>query len=291
MGGLWVDYVKNAEQGLKAGDPGNQRTNIPNLYAIGECDYQYHGANRLGANSLLSCIFSGLFLAPCLQTLLNSSAGAAAELDASLFSSAVKDHEARHQTLLSRTGGENPYLVHQELGDVMTRAATVVRRNAQLEEAYGKVCELEERALQCSLADTGSWTNQNVVFTKALIDMFPLAKSIVKGALQRDECRGAHFKPDFAMPSLEATDDAGRLAEANQWCDRFEANTAKWLKSTVVTYTNNEPVINYEDVDTESDPARPRLYGLVGAEVIEKVWRERAAAKREQKAKAAATAS
>ena len=63
---------------------------------------------------------------------------------------------------------------------------------------------------QCSLSDTGNWTNQNVVFTKALRDMFPLAKTILKGALQRDECRGAHFKPDFAMPGLEATDPAER---------------------------------------------------------------------------------
>ncbi len=63
----------------------------------------------------------------------------------------------------------------------------------------------------CSLSDSGNWTNQNVVFTKALLDMFPLAKAIVQGRWPRDECRGAHFKPDFAMPSLTA-DDAGRTA-------------------------------------------------------------------------------
>lgn len=283
MGGLWVDYEKNSDEGLQPGAIRNQRTNIPNLYALGECDYQYHGANRLGANSLLSCIFSGLFLAPCLETLLTSSKGSAAELDPKLFSTAVATHQSRHNELLSRTGGENPYLIHQELGDVMTRAATVVRRNGQLQEAYGKVGELEERARRCSLSDTGSWTNQNVVFTKALLDMFPLAKAIVKGALQRDECRGAHFKPDVAPSALKATEPEARLKEAEQWCDRFEESTARWLKSTVVTYTNNEPVINYEDVDTESIPPRPRLYGLVGAEVIEKVWNERAKAKAEKK--------
>ncbi|MEZ6105508.1 MAG: FAD-binding protein [Pirellulaceae bacterium] len=116
MGGLWVDYVKNAEQGFEGGDPGNQRTNIPNLYAIGECDYQYHGANRLGANSLLSCIFSGLFLAPCLQTLLNSVLRCRGGARREPLSSAVKDHEGAASALLSRIGGENPYLVHQELG-------------------------------------------------------------------------------------------------------------------------------------------------------------------------------
>ena len=64
MGGLWIDYERSQSGGLVEGSPRNQQTNIPGLYAIGECDYQYHGANRLGANSLLSCIFSGLFVAP-----------------------------------------------------------------------------------------------------------------------------------------------------------------------------------------------------------------------------------
>ncbi|MCA9186709.1 MAG: succinate dehydrogenase (quinone) flavoprotein subunit, partial [Planctomycetales bacterium] len=58
MGGLWADYSVNAEGGLTAGSPKNHVTNVPGIYAIGECDYQYHGANRLGANSLLSCIFT-----------------------------------------------------------------------------------------------------------------------------------------------------------------------------------------------------------------------------------------
>jgi succinate dehydrogenase / fumarate reductase flavoprotein subunit len=279
MGGLWCDYQKSGDGGLVVGSPKNQVTNIPNLYAIGECDYQYHGANRLGANSLLSCIFSGLVVAPGVQALLQNSKGSAAELPSSLFAQAKKQQEERHNRLLKNSGGENPYLVHQELGEVMTKAATVVRRNSQLEAAYQTVSELHERALKCSLADTGSWTNQNVVFTKALQDMFPMAKAILRGALLRDECRGAHFKPDFGMPALESTDDESRRREAEQWCDRFEANNKKFLKSTIATNTPAGPEITYEDVDTSSIPPRPRLYGLVGAEVIEQVWKERQAAK------------
>ena len=75
MGGLWVDYERTADGGLVAGSPRNQQTNIPGLYAIGECDYQYHGANRLGANSLLSCIFSGLFVAPGIEKSLGVAQG------------------------------------------------------------------------------------------------------------------------------------------------------------------------------------------------------------------------
>lgn len=278
MGGLWADYERTAEGGLQLGSPVNQATNIPNLYAIGECDFQYHGANRLGANSLLSCIFSGLIVAPSIETLLASQKGAAADLDKSLFTQEVKRHQAEHDALLKRPAGhENPYLIHQELGEVMTKAATVVRRNDQLEAAYSTVMDLHERAKKCSLSDTGNWTNQNVVFTKALLDMFPLAKAIVKGALQRDECRGAHYKPEFEMPSLTIEDPAGRRREAEEWCDRFDANTKKWLKSTIATWNGNEPDITYEDVDTSLITPRPRLYGLVGAEVIGEVWKERQA--------------
>jgi len=279
MGGLWVDYEKSATGGLVVGSPRNQRTNIPNLYAIGECDYQYHGANRLGANSLLSCIFSGLIVAPGIVNLFKGSKGTAADLPSSLFEGARQEQQALHDQLLRRpSGGENPYLLHQELGQVMTKAATVVRHNNVLREAYDEVCEMAERGKRCSLSDTGNWTNQNVVFTKSLRDMFPIAKAILLGALARDECRGAHFKPDFAMPGLDAVEPGQVRKEAERWCDEFEANTAKWLKSTIATANaDGDPVLTYEDVDTSQIPPRPRLYGLVGAEVIEEVWKQRQA--------------
>ena len=128
-----------------------------------------------------------------------------------------------HKELINReAGGENPYVIHQELGQEMTKAATVVRQNDQLEEAIGKIYELHERVQKCSLSDTGQWTNQNVMFTKNLIDMFPLAKALLKGALARDECRGAHYKPAFDMPGVESQDPTERRRQAETWCDKFE---------------------------------------------------------------------
>jgi succinate dehydrogenase / fumarate reductase flavoprotein subunit len=292
MGGIWVDYERTAEGGLQSGSPRNQVTNIPGLFAVGECDYQYHGGNRLGANALLSCIFSGLFAAPGIKNLLDSQHGTAGDLPSSLFEAEVRKHQQEHDALLARdSGNENPYLIHQELGEVMTSAATVVRRNDQLREAYNTVSELQDRASQCGLSDTGNWTNQNVVFTKALMDMFPLAKTMLKGALLRDECRGAHYKPDFALPSLTAEDPAERRQEAVRWCERFEANTQQWLKSTIATWDGNEPQITYEEVDTSIIPPRPRLYGLVGADVIEEVWKERQAKRQETEGENGASVS
>ncbi len=277
MGGLWADYSKSGDGGLTPADPRNQQTNIPGLYAIGECDYQYHGANRLGANSLLSCIFSGLFVGPCIETYIRDQSFTANQLNQDIFSASKRHHEDRHRKLLDCKGGENPYMLHQELGDVMTRTATVVRRNDQLRDAVERVKELQQRAAASSLSDSGSWTNQNVVFTKALQDMFPIAMAILKGALLRDECRGAHYKPEFAMPSLTETEPEARREEAERWCDRFEENNRKFLKSSIATLVDNEVEISYEDVDTSLIPPRPRLYGLVGADVIENVWKERVA--------------
>ena len=279
MGGLWVDYERTAAGGLAQGSPKNQVTNIPGLYAIGECDYQYHGANRLGANSLLSCIFSGLITAPGVQNWLKGSKGVkAGDRPSSFYEAEKKKHQAAHDALLKRKGGgENPYLIHQELGNIMTKVATVVRHNNELRAAYGTVCELQERASRCSLSDTGNWTNQNVVFTKALVDMFPIARTILKGALQRDECRGAHYKPEFETPGIDPNvSDSEKRRLAGEWIDRFDANTAKWLKSTVAELQpDGEPNLTYEAVDTTLIKPKPRLYGLVGAEVIEQVWKER----------------
>lgn len=291
MGGLWADYVKSAEGGLLAGAPQNHMTSIEGLYAIGECDYHYHGANRLGANSLLSCIFTGLFTGASILNFAKDQSSGHADVPSSLKDAAIKTQQDRHHQLLNGDSNhdENPYLIHQELGDVMTRVATVVRRNDQLTEAIGKVNDLHERAMRVSLSDTGNWSNQNVIFAKSVQDMFPVAKTILQGALQRDECRGAHYKPDFEKPSLTSEDPVERRQQAEKWCDDFEENNRKYLKSTVASWTQGQamPSLAYEEVDTSLIPPRPRLYGLVGAEVIEQVWSERATTKSGEEAVAA----
>src|SRR5215471_7082416 len=89
MGGLWVDY--------------EQRTSIPGLYAAGECEYQYHGANRLGANSLVSCIFGGFTAGPAAVRYAN--AAEAGEVPSSLLDSAVKAMETRYFGELAKMDG------------------------------------------------------------------------------------------------------------------------------------------------------------------------------------------
>ena len=80
------------------------------------------------------------------------------------------------------------------------------------------------------------------------------------------------------MPGIESTDPVERRQLAEEWCDRFEENNRRWLKTTVATLSDDgEPQIEYEDVNTDSIPPRPRLYGIVGGDIIEEVWQERVA--------------
>jgi succinate dehydrogenase / fumarate reductase flavoprotein subunit len=273
MGGLWVDFEKNEQTGgLVAGSPRNQATHIPGLYVIGEADYQYHGANRLGANSLLSCIFAGLFVAPCVQSHLSTLAQSAADVPQSVFDRAVREHRDHMDELVARSGNENAYKLHDELGRSMTENVTVVRENAKIATTLAKIDELSERYQRAPLADKGQWTNQNLSFTRALGDMLVLARVIALGALQRDECRGAHYKPAFQIAGLESGPGEDLTTQARQWCQKFQAKNDRWLKSTVATHTPDGPRLEYEDVDVSLIPPRPRTYGLKGADEIMRIW-------------------
>jgi succinate dehydrogenase / fumarate reductase flavoprotein subunit len=275
MGGLWVDYEKNHHTGgLNWDSPRNQQTNVPGLFAAGECDYQYHGANRLGANALLSCIFSGLLVGRALRAFVqNPPGGGKAALPAGLAERETARHKAEMDALLKRDGAENPYLLHRELGRLMTANVTVVRDNRDLRATLDRLEELRERGRRAALSDRGDWTNQNLSFTRALGDMILLARVISEAALRRDECRGAHYKPEFEIPAPTADDPAELQRQALEWCRRYQRQNDEWLKTTLARCTPAGPEFSYEPVECHLIPPRPRTYGVRGAEVIEQVWR------------------
>ena len=220
MGGLWVDF--------------NQMTNIPGIFAIGECEYQYHGANRLGANSLLSCIYAGLISGPIALNYaknlpaVDGDGGHAAELTRQAGINAK---------LLKNEGEENPFKLWRELGETMTKHATVIRYNKGLKQADEKIVELLDRYKNVSLADRSQWANTSFAFTRQLKNMLELARVIVQGAALRDESRGAHYKPDFP-----------------------ERNDERFLKTTKASFTDSGPRFDYEEVDTQFIKPRPRRY-------------------------------
>jgi len=242
MGGLWAGFTKDEKTGgLKFGDPKNMVTNIAGLYAMGEVSFAYHGANRLGANSLLSCIFDGLFGGTCIKNYVTDAARrAAADLPQSIFDGVVQQETERQNWLIKNDGTENPYLLWQEMGKWMTDNCTVIRHNEKLEDTLNRCEEWKRRYQRVKLSDTMMWTNQNLSFTRALRDMIILAEAILKGALLRNESRGAHYKPAFP-----------------------ERDDLNYLKATIATYdpSTNAANISYDKVDTSLLPPRARTYG------------------------------
>ena len=222
MGGLWVDF--------------DQMSNIPGIFAIGECDYQYHGANRLGANSLLSCIYAGFIAGPNAMSYAKSlpsqegDGGHAAELSR---------QAGINSGLLKSKGTENPFKLWRELGDVMTKHATVIRYNKGLQQADEKIVELLDRYRNVNLSDKSQWANTSFAFARQLKNMLELARVIVQGARLRDESRGAHYKPDFP-----------------------ERDDERFLKTTKASFTGDVtgPRFEYEEVDTQFIQPRPRRY-------------------------------
>ena len=222
MGGLWVDF--------------NQMTNIPGIFAAGECEYQYHGANRLGANSLVSCIYGGFQAGP---NALNYAKNLPAANGDSGHSAEIARQVEINAKLMKNEGTENPFRLWRELGQSMTEHVTVIRFNKGLKEADNKVVELLERYKKVNLADRSQWANTSFAFARQLYNMLELSRTVTLGALLRDESRGAHYKPDFP-----------------------ERNDEKFLKTTKASFTGDVcgPRFEYEEVDTQYIKPRPRRY-------------------------------
>jgi succinate dehydrogenase / fumarate reductase, flavoprotein subunit len=220
MGGLWVDF--------------DQQTNIPGIFAAGEADFSIHGANRLGANSLLSCIYGGFVAGP---NAMDHAKGLAAQDGDGGAAAELARQKEKNEALLKNPGTENPFKIWRELGETMTKHATIIRYNAGLDEADAKIVELLERFENVNLSDKSQWANTSFAFTRQLYNMLELGRVIVQGARLRDESRGAHYKPDFP-----------------------ERNDEKFLKATKASFVNGAPKFEYGDVDVSQLKPRPRRY-------------------------------
>ncbi|AUJ26061.1 MULTISPECIES: succinate dehydrogenase flavoprotein subunit [Virgibacillus] len=225
MGGLWVDI--------------NQMTNIPGIFAAGECDYSQHGANRLGANSLLSAIYGGAVAGPKAMEYIEGLEKHVDDLPSHLFEENVKVEQDHFEKLMNMDGEENAYQLHKELGQWMTDNVTVVRDNKKLLQTDEKIQELLQRFENININDTSRWSNQGVMFTRQLENMLHLARVITQGAYNRNESRGAHYKPEFP-----------------------DRNDEEWLKTTIAEFDVEEkaPKFSYEDVDISLIKPRKRDY-------------------------------
>jgi succinate dehydrogenase / fumarate reductase, flavoprotein subunit len=222
MGGLWVDF--------------EQRTNIPGLFAAGECDYSIHGANRLGANSLVSCVYGGFTAAPSAIEYAKNVERGTTETNG-LYDDEVKRQQEINDQIVRNEGSENQYKIHEEMGKWMTDNVTVVRYNDRLQQTDAKLLELIDRFQRISINDSNLWATQAVPHARQLWNMLQLARVITLGALNRNESRGAHYKPDFP-----------------------DRNDDEWLKTTIAEYAEEAPVFSYEPVDISIIEPRKRDY-------------------------------
>ncbi len=226
MGGLWVDF--------------EQRTNIPGLFAAGECDYSIHGANRLGANSLLSCVYGGFVAAPAALEFAKNVERGSSETNG-VHAAELKRQQEINDSIVSNEGGENQYKLHDEMAKVMTDNVTVVRYNDRLKATDEKLLEIQDRYGKISINDSNLWATQAVPHARQLWNMIQLARVITLGALNRNESRGAHYKPDFP--------------------DRDDEN---FMKTTVAEYSEEAPVLSYEAIDVSLVEPRKRDYSSTG---------------------------
>jgi succinate dehydrogenase / fumarate reductase flavoprotein subunit len=222
MGGLWVDF--------------EQRTNIPGLLAAGECDYSIHGANRLGANSLVSCVYGGFIAAPAAIEYAKNVERNGAD-GSRLYEQELERQQEINDTLIKQPGTENQYLIHDEMGKWMTDNVTVVRYNDRLQATDQKLLELIDRYSRISINDSNLWATMALPHARQLWNMLQLARVITLGALNRNESRGAHYKPDYP--------------------NRDDEN---WMKTTIAEYSGEGPVFSYEAVDVSLIPPRKRDY-------------------------------
>lgn len=215
-------------------------TAIPGLFAAGECDYMYHGANRLGANSLLSAMYSGTVVGPATLNYVKGLKKSADDVPSTVFDRELKKQKDFEGSIYKMQGKENPFAIHQKMGQEMIVNVGIVRYNDKLKLMDNKLQEYQEQWKHINMDDASKQSNQAVSFTRQLYYMMQIARVITQGALNRNESRGAHYKPEFP--------------------NRDDEN---WMVTSKAWYTPDGPKFDYsEKVEASFIKPRPRKYDV-----------------------------
>ena len=246
MGGIWVDRMHH--------------TNIPGLMAAGECDHQYHGANRLGANSLLSASYSGYVAGPeSLRWARSGELGAA--LTEEELEAARKECVAEFDKIRNMTGSENAHKLHQEMGEIMYDYVSIERDNKGLDICLEKLKGILKRWDDIGVTDHGTWANQEAMFVRQLRNMILYAMAVTKAARCRDESRGAHAK-------ILLDDKGERMTDADGELMFYGRDDERFMKTSIVDYDpkTEEPVVSYMEFEHSLIKARARNYAVAKKE-------------------------
>ena len=205
MGGLWVDY--------------NLMTTLPGLFAIGEANFSDHGANRLGASSMMQCLADGYFVLPVtIGDYLSRYPYGDLESDHSAFSDTEREVRQGIDDLLAIGGSTSTASLHRELGGIMSDHCGIARNASGLEQALTEIPELRERfGSELCVPGSGSDLNQSLEHAGRLKDFLECAELMCRDALLRDESCGCHFREEHATESGEALRDDVNFAHVTVW--------------------------------------------------------------------------
>ncbi len=205
MGGLWVDY--------------HLMTTIPGLFALGEANFSDHGANRLGANSLLQACVDGYFIGP--TTIMDYLAGVPAgpvNVDGETFRNDRVQVADRIQRLTSIQGKTTATAFHKAIGKLLYHQCGLSRKETDLKDALTKLQDLHQQFYN-DLLIPADHQNLNSELEKAgrVADYLELAELIVRDALTREESCGAHFREEYQTADGEALRDDDRFCFVSVW--------------------------------------------------------------------------
>jgi succinate dehydrogenase / fumarate reductase flavoprotein subunit len=169
---------------------------VPGLYAAGECAGGMHGSNRLGGNSLTDLLVFGRRAGMAAAAYVKSAG------TTQVSQSAVQAASLRIQAPFTRTGGENPYKLHQELQEITHNLVGIIRTKTELDDAIVKITELRKRIANITVSGNREF-NPGFHLSFDLDNMLLIAESTAKSAVLREESRGGHTRDDF--PKMSTT--------------------------------------------------------------------------------------
>ncbi|MBP8238442.1 MAG: FAD-binding protein, partial [Saprospiraceae bacterium] len=234
MGGLWVDY--------------NLETNIPGLFATGECNFSDHGANRLGASALMQGLADGYFVLPyTIGTFLaNEIKTPTIDTNAPEFAAVESETRARLLGFLSVNGKQSVESFHRRLGRIMWEYCGMARNAEGLTKARKMIQELYEE-FKTDVFVPGQLEEFNPELEKAMrvADFMELGELMIVDALNRNESCGGHFRTEYQTEEGEA-----------QRNDEDFAYVAAWEYKGI----GEEPVLHREDLVFEVVKLTSRSY-------------------------------
>ena len=233
MGGMWIDC--------------KQATNITGIYAAGECEFQYHGANRLGASALMQGLADGYFVIPYTlgHFLAQVKPGG---VDETHLECAAARHEVEERTkkFLSMKGKKTVDEFHRELGKVVWDECGMGRNAQGLDQALKRIPEIREEFWQnVRVPGSGNDLNQELEKAGRVADFLELGELLVRDARVREESCGAHFREEYQTAEGEALRD-----------DQNYCHVAVWE----YTGENREPALNKEPLAFENVHLQQRNY-------------------------------